>query len=96
MKRSIKFTSEHEDIDGLKICLAIDLLNKLAQEFGSNATIDFRGKYEYDTTFIVSNYREETDEEYKERLLQDATRTQRELQQKRVQFEKLKLELGEI
>ena len=104
MKRKIEKTIKeiHYDLDG-SIENAIKYLQGLkaeADEKGVEYRLDYThesgtwGDSDRDIINLIEK-REETDEEYQERLKKEEIRKQEDIAQKRLQLEQLKKELGE-
>lgn len=89
MPKQMKRRSWAIDIDGYKLYEAIDSLSKLAEKIGKNCVIDS----DIDGSNLCAIYEtEETDNEYNLRVKLEKLRSDKELDSRKAQYEKLKLE----
>jgi len=89
-----KYTNEYKDLDGETIEEILFYFNRLLKDGApSNAVVEF----ESDRSGVVTSiywYREETDEEYKQRIAAIEKVKENIEQQDRVRFEQLKAKYG--
>ena len=89
-----KYTNEYKDLDGETIEEILSYFNRLLKDgTPSNATVEF----DYDNSGVVTSiywYREETDEEYNQRIAATEKVKENIEQQDRVRFEQLKARYG--
>jgi hypothetical protein len=89
-----KYTNEYKDLDGETIEEILFYFNRLLKDgTPSNATVEF----DSDSSGVVTSiywYREETDEEYAQRIAASEKVKENIEQQDRVRFEQLKAKYG--
>lgn len=94
MKQVIKCTHSDRFYIDEKLSVIRDQINELIDMFGENAL--FRADDWCDLDFVIQFEREETDEEYAERLKKEEEKKNKSLAAKKRQLEKLQKEIEEL
>ena len=91
-KEKIVVYSKEFSLDSRPLSRVIQTIGDLAAKFGEDAELQFNGDYEGDTSCRVRQCRLETEDEYAERLDHEAKSLASDKANRKLQFEKLKIE----